>query len=65
MCLIIERIVETLNCLNAMGIQISIDDFWTGYSNLSYLKRFQIHTLKENFARLESFLGAFNDIIMF
>ena len=42
----IERVVETLNCLNAMGIQISIDDFGTGYSSLSYLKRFPIHTLK-------------------
>lgn len=42
----IERVVETLNRLNAMGIQISIDDFGTGYSSLSYLKRFPIHTLK-------------------
>jgi diguanylate cyclase (GGDEF)-like protein/PAS domain S-box-containing protein len=42
----IEKVVETLNQLNAMGIRISIDDFGTGYSSLSYLKRFPIHTLK-------------------
>ncbi|MBX9915672.1 MAG: EAL domain-containing protein [Nitrosomonas sp.] len=42
----IEKVVETLSCLNAMGIRISIDDFGTGYSSLSYLKRFPIHTLK-------------------
>jgi diguanylate cyclase (GGDEF)-like protein len=42
----IEKVVETLKCLNEMGIHISIDDFGTGYSSLSYLKRFPIHTLK-------------------
>ena len=42
----IEKVVETLNQLNAMGLRISIDDFGTGYSSLSYLKRFPIHTLK-------------------
>ncbi|QOJ24337.1 MAG: EAL domain-containing protein [Gammaproteobacteria bacterium] len=42
----IEKVAETLNQLNAMGIRISIDDFGTGYSSLSYLKRFPIHTLK-------------------
>ncbi|MGV7206519.1 EAL domain-containing protein [Oxalobacteraceae bacterium A2-2] len=29
-----------------MGIQLSIDDFGSGYSSLSYLKRFPIHSLK-------------------
>lgn len=42
----IEKVIETLNSLNAMGISISIDDFGTGYSSLSYLKRFPIQTLK-------------------
>jgi len=42
----IEKVVETLNGLNEMGIRISIDDFGTGYSSLSYLKCFPIHTLK-------------------
>lgn len=42
----IEKVVETLNRLDAMGLHISIDDFGTGYSSLSYLKQFPIHTLK-------------------
>lgn len=42
----IERVVETLGNLNAMGIHILIDDFGTGYSSLNYLKRFPIDTLK-------------------
>lgn len=37
---------KTLKQLKAMGIKLSIDDFGTGYSNFSYLKRFQIDTLK-------------------
>jgi EAL domain-containing protein (putative c-di-GMP-specific phosphodiesterase class I) len=32
--------------LNAMGISLSLDDFGTGFSSLSYLKRFPIDTLK-------------------
>ena len=38
--------IATLAELVAMGIQISIDDFGTGFSSLSYLKRFAVHTLK-------------------
>lgn len=32
--------------LSVMGIKISIDDFGTGFSSLSYIKRFQANTLK-------------------
>lgn len=32
--------------LHALGIQISIDDFGTGNSSISYLKKLPIHTLK-------------------
>ena len=32
--------------LSSMGIKISIDDFGTGFSSLSYIKRFQSNTLK-------------------
>lgn len=35
-----------LDDINAMGVQLSIDDFATGYSSLGYLKRFPLHTLK-------------------
>ncbi|HEY5717824.1 MAG TPA: EAL domain-containing protein, partial [Motiliproteus sp.] len=32
--------------LRGLGIHLSIDDFGIGYSSLSYLKRFPLHTLK-------------------
>ena len=41
-----ETSVKALRQLNAMGLEISIDDFGMGYSSLSYLKRFPINTLK-------------------
>ncbi|WP_353155269.1 EAL domain-containing protein [Herminiimonas fonticola] len=42
----IEDVVVTLNDLNDMGIQLSLDDFGTGFSSLAYLKRFPIDRLK-------------------
>ena len=36
----------TLQVLSDMGVSLSIDDFGTGHSSLSYLKRFPIHALK-------------------
>jgi diguanylate cyclase (GGDEF)-like protein/PAS domain S-box-containing protein len=41
-----ERAIVTLGKLKAMNIQIAIDDFGSGYSSLSYLKRFPIDRLK-------------------
>jgi len=38
--------VETLNRLRKLGIRISIDDFGSGYSSLSYLKHLPIDVLK-------------------
>ena len=39
-------IVERLRALHAMGIRISIDDFGTGFSSVSVLKRFPVDALK-------------------
>lgn len=41
-----ELSLSILNRLKEMGIRISIDDFGTGHSSLSYLKRFPIDTVK-------------------
>ena len=41
-----ETSVRTLYELKKLGIRVSLDDFGTGHSSLSYLKRFPIDTLK-------------------
>lgn len=41
-----EFTLRTLHTLKDMGIRISLDDFGTDYSSLSYLKHFPIHALK-------------------
>jgi PAS domain S-box-containing protein len=42
----VHSTITTLNELKSMGIQISVDDFGTGFSSLSYLKHFPIDKLK-------------------
>ena len=41
-----ETSIRMLYDLKKLGIRISLDDFGTGHSSLSYLKRFPIDTLK-------------------
>lgn len=41
-----ERAIDIMRRLKDMKIQIAIDDFGSGYSSLSYLKRFPIDRLK-------------------
>jgi diguanylate cyclase (GGDEF)-like protein/PAS domain S-box-containing protein len=42
----LEFTIGMLHGLKEMGVQISLDDFGTGHSSLSYLKRLPIHTVK-------------------
>lgn len=42
----INKIIQILTELKAIGINVSIDDFGTGHSSLSYLKSFPITHLK-------------------
>ncbi len=41
-----DRALTILNRLKAMGISLSIDDFGTGHSSLSYLKRLPVAEIK-------------------
>ncbi len=42
----VEAAILQLHQLKALGVSISIDDFGTGNSSLSYLKRFPVDILK-------------------
>ncbi|AFM39777.1 PAS domain S-box/diguanylate cyclase (GGDEF) domain-containing protein [Desulfosporosinus acidiphilus SJ4] len=42
----VELSSEILRKMKSMGIRLSIDDFGTGFSSLSYLSRFSLDTLK-------------------
>jgi EAL domain-containing protein (putative c-di-GMP-specific phosphodiesterase class I) len=41
-----ERALKVLHELHALGVHLSIDDFGTGFSSLSYMKRLPVHELK-------------------
>ena len=41
-----ESVIGVMNELVSLGVTLSLDDFGTGFSSLSYLKRFPISTLK-------------------
>lgn len=41
-----EKMLERMNALAALGIRFSIDDFGTGYSSLAYLNRMPLYELK-------------------
>ncbi len=42
----VDKAVQLLVKLKAMGVRLAIDDFGTGYSSLSNLKRFPLDTIK-------------------
>nr|CRH05190.1 Putative response regulator receiver modulated diguanylate cyclase/phosphodiesterase with PAS/PAC sensor(S) [Candidatus Magnetococcus massalia] len=58
----VERSIETLKKISAMGIHIAMDDFGTGYSSLSYLKQFPIHSLKIDRSFVQDVPDDVNDV---
>lgn len=57
----INQTITTLNQLKKIGVSISIDDYGTGFSTLSYLKKFPVDCLKVDRAFVENLVDDTGD----
>ncbi len=56
-----DRALTMLRDLRSMGIAIAVDDFGTGQSSLSYLKRFPVDTVKVDRSFVADLISGDND----
>jgi len=59
-----ERSVAILTRLKAIGVQLSIDDFGSGFSSLSHLKRFPIDEIKIDRPFIEGLIADKGDLAL-
>lgn len=57
----IDSVIEKMKSLRGIGVQFSLDDFGTGFSSLSYLKRMPLDQLKIDQAFIRDILIDQND----
>ncbi|WP_369932869.1 putative bifunctional diguanylate cyclase/phosphodiesterase [Xanthomonas tesorieronis] len=59
-----QRAAEQLQEISTLGVKIAIDDFGSGYSNLSYLKRIPASALKIDQSFIRSLPGSHKDCMI-
>ena len=57
----VEKTLDILTRLKAMGVRIAVDDFGTGYSSLSILQRFPLDTIKIDRSFISGVAGVAGD----